>query len=128
VLVSEVKKDIAINETQYGRMTSMFLIGYALMYAGGGWLVDRVGVRWGYVIVAGGWSLACAAHSLIASAAGLIVARFALGLAEGGGFPASAKAVAEWLTPKERSLAIGLFNTGSAVGSTLAPPLAPGWL
>ncbi len=133
VLVSEVKKDIAISETQYGRMTSMFLIGYALMYAGGGWLVDRVGVRWGYVLIAGGWSVACAAHSLVATAGGLIVARFLLGFAEGGGFPASAKAVSEWFTPKERSFAIGLFNTGSALGSTLAPPiiawlaLAMGW-
>ncbi len=127
VLVSEVKKDIAINETQYGRMTSMFLIGYALMYAGGGWLVDRVGARWGYVLIAGGWSLACAAHSLVATAGGLIIARFFLGFAEGGGFPASAKAVSEWFTPKERSFAIGLFNTGSALGSTLAPPLIA-WL
>lgn len=127
VLVAEVKKDIAISETQYGRMTSMFLIGYALMYAGGGWLVDRVGSRWGYVLIAGGWSVACAAHSLVATATGLIAARFMLGFAEGGGFPASAKAVSEWFTPKERSIAIGLFNTGSAVGSTLAPPIIA-WL
>jgi len=105
----------------------MFLIGYALMYAGGGWLVDRIGVRWGYMLIAAAWSLACAAHSLIASATGLIVARFALGFAEGGGFPASAKAVSEWFTPKERSFAIGLFNTGSAIGSTVAAPLVA-WL
>jgi ACS family hexuronate transporter-like MFS transporter len=127
VLVAEVKKDIVISETDYGRMTSMFLLGYALMYAGGGWLVDKIGVRWGYALIAGSWSLACAAHSLVASAAGLIVARFALGFTEGGGFPASAKAVSEWFTPKERSFAIGLFNTGSALGSTIAPPLIA-WL
>lgn len=127
VLVSVVKQDVPISETQYGRMTSLFLLGYALMYAGGGWLVDRVGVRWGYVLIAGGWSVACASHSLVTSAAGLMVARFAFGLAEGGGFPALAKAVAEWFTPEERSAAIGLFNTGSAVGSTLAPPLVA-WL
>jgi ACS family hexuronate transporter-like MFS transporter len=127
VVVGEVKKEIVIGETQYGRMTSMFLLGYALMYAGGGWLVDKVGVRWGYLLIAGSWSLACAAHSLVATAAGLIAARFALGFTEGGGFPASAKAVSEWFTPQERSFAIGIFNTGSAVGSTLAPPLVA-WL
>ncbi len=127
VVVGEVKKQIPISETQYGRMTSMFLLGYALMYAGGGWLVDKVGVRWGYVLIAGSWSLACAAHSLVATAAGLIAARFFLGFTEGGGFPASAKAVSEWFTSQERSFAIGIFNTGSAVGSTLAPPLVA-WL
>ncbi len=47
VVVAEVKKDIAISEAEYGRMTSMFLVGYAMMYVGGGWLVDRVGTRWG---------------------------------------------------------------------------------
>ncbi len=123
VVVAEVKKDISISESEYGRMTSMFLVGYAIMYAGGGWLVDRVGTRWGYVLIAGGWSIACASHSLVATASGLIVARFALGFAEGGGFPASAKAVSEWFTPQERSFAIGIFNTGSAVGATIAPPL-----
>lgn len=123
VVVGEVKKEIVISETQYGRMTSMFLLGYALMYAGGGWLVDKVGVRWGYLLIAGSWSLACAAHSLVSTAAGLIAARFLLGFTEGGGFPASAKTVSEWFTPQERSFAIGIFNTGSAVGSTLAPPL-----
>lgn len=127
VVVGEVKKEIVISETQYGRMTSMFLLGYALMYAGGGRLVDKVGVRWGYLLIAGSWSLACAAHSLIATAAGLIAARFFLGFTEGGGFPASAKAVSEWFTPQERSFAIGIFNTGSALGSTLAPPLVA-WL
>ncbi len=127
VVVGEVKKEIVISETQYGRITSMFLLGYALMYAGGGWLVDKVGVRWGYLLIAGSWSLACAAHSLIATAAGLIAARFFLGFTEGGGFPASAKAVSEWFTPQERSFAIGIFNTGSALGSTLAPPVVA-WL
>jgi MFS transporter, ACS family, hexuronate transporter len=123
VMIAEIKKDIAISEVQYGRMTSMFLLGYGLMYAGGGWLVDRVGVRFGYLLIAGSWSFACAGHSLVGSAFGLMFARLLLGLTEGGGFPASAKAVSEWFTPKERSLAVGIYNTGSSVGSTLAPPL-----
>jgi len=44
-------------------------------------------------------------------------------MGEGGGFPGSAKAVAEWFPPRERALAFGLFNTGSAVGAVVAPPL-----
>src|SRR5258708_30932657 len=79
------------------------------------------------MVIGVGWELACAAHSLIASATGLIAARFALGFAEGGGFRGSAKAVSEWFTPKERSFAIGLFNAGSAIGSTVAAPLVA-WL
>jgi MFS transporter, ACS family, hexuronate transporter len=53
----------------------------------------------------------------------IFVARFLLGLCEGGGFPGAAKAVAEWFPPKERSFAFGLFNTGSSLGAMAAPPL-----
>lgn len=49
---------------------------------------------------------------------------FAYGLMYiGGGFPGSAKAVAEWFPPGERSRAFGLFNTGSSVGAMITPPL-----
>jgi MFS transporter, ACS family, hexuronate transporter len=54
---------------------------------------------------------------------GLGIYRFLLGMGEGGGFPASGKAVAEWFPAKERALAFGIFNTGSSVGAVIAPPL-----
>ena len=38
-------------------------------------------------------------------------------------FPAGVRAVAEWFPMRERALAIGLFNAGTALGSTLAVPL-----
>src|SRR4029078_8527207 len=49
--------------------------------------------------------------------------RFLLGMGEGGGFPGSGKDAAEWFPVKERALAFGLFNAGSAVGAVIAPPL-----
>ena len=44
-------------------------------------------------------------------------------MGEGGGFPGSAKAVAEWFPRNERSLAVGVFNSGSSLGALIAPPL-----
>jgi ACS family hexuronate transporter-like MFS transporter len=46
-----------------------------------------------------------------------------LGVGEGGGFPAATRAVAEWFNPKDRALAMGIINAGSAVGTVIAPPL-----
>ena len=69
------------------------------------------------------WSLANILHGLVSSLNGLGVARFLLGVGEGGGFPASAKVVSEWFPAKERSLAFGIFNTGSSIGAVIAPPL-----
>ncbi len=123
VVISEVQKDIPISNTEFARLQALFLFAYAVMYAGGGRLVDLLGTRAGYAVVAGLWSAACMLHSAARSVVGLGAARFLLGLGEGGGFPASAKAVAEWFPARERSLAVGLFNTGSAVGAVVAPPL-----
>ncbi len=123
VVIGEIQKEIAVSNTDFSRLQALFLLAYAVMYAGGGWLVDRLGTRLGYTLVAGFWSAACMAHAAAHSVAGLGAARFLLGLGEGGGFPASAKAVAEWFPPRERSMAVGLFNTGSAAGAVIAPPL-----
>ena len=90
---------------------------------GGGKLVDVLGTRIGYLIIITWWSLANALHGMVNSFLGLGVARFLLGLGEGGGFPASAKVVAEWFPVKERSFAFGIFNTGSSLGAVIAPPI-----
>ena len=52
---------------------------------------------------------------------GFSAARFALGLAEGGNFPAAIKTVSEWFPKKERALATGIFNAGSNVGRWCRP-------
>ena len=62
------------------------------------------------------WSIAAAAHGLVATVIGFIIMRFILGLAEAANFPASIKAVAMWFPQKERALATGIFNSGTSVG------------
>jgi MFS transporter, ACS family, aldohexuronate transporter len=61
------------------------------------------------------------------TAAGFILARIGLGLAEGGNFPGAIKTVTEWFPVKERALANGWFNTGSTVGAILCPVAVP-WI
>lgn len=122
-VVGEVKKEIPIDDVQYGQLTAIFFLAYAIMYAGGGRIMDWLGTRRGYALMIGWWSVANALMGTISSVLGLGVCRFLLGMGEGGGFPGSAKAVAEWFRPRERAMAFGLFNTGSAVGAVIAPPL-----
>jgi len=123
VALSEIRKTIPISDSQYGQINSLFLFAYGTMYAIGGRLLDRLGSRNGYAIMTVWWSLANMLHGLVSSLTGLGAARFLLGVGEGGGFPASAKVVSEWFPAKERSLAFGIFNTGSSIGAVLAPPL-----
>ncbi|MGA0556056.1 MFS transporter [Larkinella sp. VNQ87] len=123
VALSEIRKTIPISDSQYGLINSLFLFAYGTMYAVGGYLLDRLGSRKGYALMTLWWSLANMLHGLVSSLTGLGIARFLLGVGEGGGFPASAKVVSEWFPTRERSLAFGLFNTGSSVGAVVAPPL-----
>jgi ACS family hexuronate transporter-like MFS transporter len=123
VAVTAIQREIPLSNTQFGDLTSLFLLAYALMYAGGGALVDRLGARRGFLAIMIFWSLACASHAAAAGFAMLAVSRFLLGLGEGGGFPAATRVIAESFAVAERSTAMGLVNAGTAVGALAAPPL-----
>ncbi|MGN6298995.1 MAG: MFS transporter [Ginsengibacter sp.] len=123
VAISEIKKSIPVDDVQYGMITSLFLLSYGTMYAVGGRILDILGSRRGYAITIIWWSLANMLHGLVSSVMGLGIARFLLGAGEGGAFPGAAKVISEWFPAKERSLAFGLFNTGSSLGAVIAPPL-----
>ena len=122
VAVAAIQKDIPLTNTQFGALSSMFLLAYAFMYAGGGALIDALGTRRGFLLIMIFWSLACASHSLASGFLMLAASRFLLGVGEGGGFPAATKVVAEWFPANERSTAMGIVNAGTAVGAVVAPP------
>ena len=122
VAVAAIQKDIPLSNTAFGALTSMFLLSYALMYAGGGALIDRLGTRRGLTVIMVFWSLACASHAFATGFWMLAASRFLLGAGEGGGFPAATKVVAERFAPAERSTAMGIINAGTAVGAVIAPP------
>jgi len=121
--IKAIQADFPISNQVKAALDSAFLITYGLMYLGGGWLLDRVGTRKGFLLVMSIWSLACASHGLARNAISLAASRLMLGFGEGGGFPAATRAVAEWFSVKDRALAMGIVNAGTAVGAVAAPPL-----
>jgi MFS transporter, ACS family, hexuronate transporter len=123
VAVKAISQDIPLTNTQFSALQSAFLFSYALMYAGGGKLVDLLGTYRGFIAIMLFWSLACASHALATSFALLVTSRLLLGVGEGGGFPAATRAVAEWFPTEERATAMGIINAGTAVGAVIAPPL-----
>jgi MFS transporter, ACS family, hexuronate transporter len=123
VAITAIQREIPITNIQFSQLQAAFLMAYALMYAGGGKLVDALGTRRGFLAIMIWWSLACASHALATGFGLLAVSRFLLGMGEGGGFPAATKAVAEWFSARERATAMGIINAGTAVGAVCAPPL-----
>jgi MFS transporter, ACS family, hexuronate transporter len=123
VAIKAISKDIPLSNEQFSTLQSTFLFAYALMYAGGGKIVDLLGTRRGFTVVMLFWSLACASHALATGFVMLAASRFLLGVGEGGGFPAATRVVAEWFPTGERATAMGIMNAGTAVGAVVAPPL-----
>src|SRR5579863_9543287 len=117
VLKTTLQHDLGWNDIDYGNLVSAFQAGYAvgLLLVGGG--ADRRGTRRSYSRIMVIWSVASMAHALASSFSQFVMARVALGLGEGGVFPVSIKAVAEWFPKKERALATGIFNAGSSMGA-----------
>ncbi len=127
VLKPTLQEELGWSEIDYGNIIFSFQMAYAAGYLVTGRLMDRVGVRVGFSLAVALWSIAAVGHGLVRSVLGFCVARFGLGLAEGGNFPAAVKTVSDWFPKKERALATGIFNAGSNVGALLTPLMVP-WL
>ncbi|HKF47902.1 MAG TPA: MFS transporter [Terracidiphilus sp.] len=123
VAIQEIQRYIPISNEQFSYLQTAFLLSYAVLYIGGGRLLDVLGTRRGFALIMLWWSIACALHGFATGFGLLLCARFLLGMGEGGGFPGAIRVVAEWISPEHRSTAVGIINAGTAVGSVIAPPL-----
>lgn len=121
VVSVEVRREFRLTEQDYSHVITLFLFAYAIMYAGSGYVVDRLGTRLGFALFISTWSIAQMLHAFAVGKWSLGAFRFLLGLAEPGNWPAAAKAVAEWFPARQRALGIGIFNAGSSIGSAVAP-------
>lgn len=109
----------------YANINFWFQAGYAGGYALQGRVMDKIGVKKGFALAVFFWSLAVAAHGLVASVAGFMICRFLLGFAEAGNYPGCAKTTRMWFPAGERGMATGIFNAGTNVGGMITPVLIP---
>lgn len=113
------------SERDYANIVTWFQAAYALSYLVFGRLIDRIGAKWGLGIAFTLWTLAHVLHAGARNITHFVMVRVLLGVGEGGGFPASIKAVTEWFPKKERAFATGVFNAGTNIGAIVTPLLVP---
>ena len=118
-----LERELGITTIQYSYITTAFLVSYTVMYAVSGRLIDRLGARRGFAMAVCAWSGADLLHAFARTARQFSLCRFLLGAAEPANFPAAFKTVSEWFPVRERALAVGIFNSGTALGAGLAAPL-----
>jgi MFS transporter, ACS family, hexuronate transporter len=123
VMAPVLLEEFHISPERYSYIVSAFMLAYTVANGISGRLLDRLGTKTGYACTMAWWSAAEMLCALSAGALSLGIFRFLLGMGEAGNYPAGVKLVAEWFPAEERSLASGVFNSGSSVGAILAPPL-----
>lgn len=112
-------------DLDYAHIVSGFQLATVCSIMAAGWFVDRVGLRWGYTIGVGAWSLAGIAHAFVSTVGAFIGVRVALGITEAVGTPAAVKTVATWFRGGDRSLALGIMNTAPNIGAVATPLIVP---
>jgi ACS family hexuronate transporter-like MFS transporter len=125
LLKSNLTAEFKWNDGDYANIEIAFKIAYAMGLLAAGGFIDKVGTKVGYFMATFWWSVSAVCHSLVSSTVGFSVVRSALGISEGGNFPAAIKTVAEWFPKKERAFATGIFNSGTNVGAIIAPLTVP---
>jgi ACS family hexuronate transporter-like MFS transporter len=149
-----IKPEFHWNDANYGQITSIFSIVYAMCMLFAGKFIDWMGTKKGYIWAIGIWSAGACMHALcgvmtehyigLSSAAELvgatgdsavviatvsmycfIVARCVLALGEAGNFPAAIKVTAEYFPKKDRAFATSIFNAGASIGALIAPLSIP---
>jgi MFS transporter, ACS family, hexuronate transporter len=123
ILAPVICSDLHLSNISFAGINSWFLLSYSIGQSLLGKLQDRFGTRRGYAVAMAVWSFAEAAHARAHSILSLSMARTSLGLGEAGQWPAATKVAAEWFPLRERAVAMGIINTGAALGPVVAAPL-----
>jgi ACS family hexuronate transporter-like MFS transporter len=125
ILAPSLTDQFGWTEKEYSYIVFAFQLTYAIGPLFIGYIIDRLGTRWGFSLAVVVWGLASLSHAAARSWIGFAFARLGLGIGQSANFPASIKTVAEWFPQKERAFATGLFNGGSNIGQVIAPLLIP---
>ena len=123
VMTPLIRDELGLTSTDYSVILFCFVAGLTLAQFPVGLLIDKKGARLGLPLIMVIWSIANGLHSVARNLLHFCFFRFALGVGESGNYSGGIKVIAQWFPARERALAGGVFNSGTVVGSFLAPML-----
>jgi ACS family hexuronate transporter-like MFS transporter len=115
--------EFGLNQHEWGQVLATFRYSYGIVQIVGGFLVDAYGPAIVFPSATGLWALGGLLTGLATSVAMLAGCRFILGIGEAFNWPSALKVTNALVSPEERPLANGIFNSGAAVGALVAPIL-----
>ncbi len=116
-----------LSDVDRGTLNSAFFWSYAALQIPMGWIVDRYGVKWPYVISLVIWCVASAATGLSHTVGALVLTRVITGAGEAIVVPASYRWIRQNFNETQSGLAVGIYMLGTKIGPAIGGPLAA-WL
>jgi MFS transporter, ACS family, hexuronate transporter len=123
ILAPILQKEMRLDNAALGWLFAVFYYSYTFAQFGVGPLLDRLHLRWAFGAAVLLWSAVSALTGLASGFVSLIIFRMLLGITEASNWPAAIRIVARTVEPRERSLANGIFTSGTSVGALVAPAL-----
>lgn len=123
ILAPTLQKELHLDNTALGWLFAVFYYSYTFSQVAVGPLMDRFHLRWAFGAAVLLWSAVSMATGLATGFASLVAFRLLLGIAEAGNWPGATRIVARTFEPAQRSLANGIFTSGTSIGALIAPAL-----
>ena len=108
--VSTMVRDLGMNDAMIGHSFGIFFLGYVLLQIPGGYFATRWSARKWISLCLIGWGVCAVGCGLARSFREFETARFFLGVAESGVFPAVLVLLASWFPRSERARANAYWN------------------
>jgi ACS family tartrate transporter-like MFS transporter len=119
-----MNKELAITSEQYGLLSGIFFLGYALFEIPSNLVLHRIGARIWMARILITWGAVAALTGFVSTVHQLYGMRFLLGLAEAGYFPGILLYLTYWFPQREQARAIALLLTGFPVTIILGAPVS----
>ncbi len=123
VLLPFIQEDLQTNRAQLGLIVSGLVAGQSVTVLLVGWLADVIGVRKLQTIALAGVVLGLLLFSQMQSLVQGVLFGFLLGICLSASFPASTKAIMDWVAPQRRGAALGLAQANIPLGGIIAAVL-----
>jgi sugar phosphate permease len=127
LILPYIGKELPLSASAKGLASGIFFVGYLVLQIPAAVLAARWSARRTVVVLMIAWSLAAMACGLVHTEFQLDVARFVLGVFEGGVWPAVLILLASWFPQRERARANALWMACLPVSAILMSPIS-GWM
>ncbi|HKE23931.1 MAG TPA: MFS transporter [Bryobacteraceae bacterium] len=118
-----LRSEFHLSNAQYSYIVFAFMGGMTVGQLPIGMFIDWLGARLALPGILTGWSITNGLHAFARTIGSFCSLRFIMGVFECGNYSSSVKIIGSMMPAHQRALALAIMDSGSILGSVIAPPL-----